>query len=144
VNTKAQIQADLIKALKEKDDLKLQTLRLLANAIHNDEIAKKTELSETEIIIAIKREVKKRKEAAEGFKAGDRMEQSAKETAEAGILEAYLPPAMNEDEVSKIIDEEIANHPGEKVGQIIGWVMKRVGAGADGGMVAKLVNNKLQ
>ncbi|MFH1088482.1 MAG: GatB/YqeY domain-containing protein [Patescibacteria group bacterium] len=141
---KEQIQTDLIKALKEKDDLKLQTLRLLANAIHNDEIAKQTQLSDTEIFAVIKKEVKKRKEAAEGFKTGDRMEQSEKEIAEAGILGAYLPEDMSETEIIKIVEEEITNHPDEKTGQIIGLVMKRVGSSADGALVAKLVNNKLQ
>jgi len=143
VSIKDQIQTDLTKSLKEKDDLKLQTLRLLVSAIHNDEIAKKTQLSDTEIFIVIKKEVKKRKEAAEGFKAGGRMEQSEKEIAESDILVAYLPEDMSEAEVSKIIDEEIANHPDEKIGLIIGLVMKRVGSGADGALVAKLVNSKL-
>lgn len=141
---KDQIQADLTTALKEKAELKLQTLRLLSNAIHNEEIAKKTSLSDEEIFAVIKKEVKKRKEAAEGFKAGGRIEQSEKEVAESGILEAYLPEGMSEDEIIKIIGEEIANHPDEKVGQIIGFVMKRVGSGADGSTVAKLVNSKLQ
>ncbi|HAR54886.1 TPA: glutamyl-tRNA amidotransferase [Patescibacteria group bacterium] len=141
---KSQIQADLIEALKQRNDLKLQTLRLLANAIHNEEIAKQTTLTEAEIVTVIKREVKKRKEAAEGFKAGGRAEQSEKETAEAGILTVYLPAAMSEAEIDQIITEEIANHPGEKVGQIIGFVMKRVGSGADGATVARLVNSKLQ
>ena len=143
MSIKDQIQTDLTKSLKEKDDLKLQTLRLLVSAIHNDEIAKKTQLSDTEIFIVIKKEVKKRKEAAEGFKAGGRMEQSEKEIAESDILVAYLPEDMSEAEVSKIIDEEIANHPDEKIGLIIGLVMKRVGSGADGALVAKLVNSKL-
>lgn len=140
---KTQVQAELVAAMKNKDDLKLQTLRLLSNAIHNEEIAKGSELDEAGIHTVVKREVKKRKEAIESYTAGGRPELAEKEAAEAKILEAYLPSAMSEDEMVKIVDAEIAANPGAKAGQIIGAVMKKAGSQADGTVVAKLVNAKL-
>lgn len=143
MSIKTQVQAELVAAMKNKEDLKLQTLRLLSNAIHNEEIAKGGELDEAAIHTVIKREVKKRKEAVESYTAGGRPELAEKEAAEAKILEVYLPAAMSEDEVAKIVDAEISANPGAKAGQIIGAVMKKVGSQADGTVVAKLVNAKL-
>lgn len=143
MDIKVQVQAELTAAMKNRDDLKLQTLRLLSNAIHNEEIAKGGELDEPAIQAVIKREVKKRQEASEIYTTAGRTEQAEKETAELKILEAYLPAAMSEDEIAKIVDAEIAANPGAKVGQIIGMVIKKTGGQADGTVVAKLVNAKL-
>jgi hypothetical protein len=144
VGLKEQIQADLTAALKTRDDLKLQTLRMLVASLHNEEIAKGGELDETTTNLVIRREVKKRKEAAESFRAGGRAEQGDKEEAEGKILEAYLPQMMDEAAVSRIVDEEIAANPGAQMGQIIGSVMKRTAGEADGGVVSRLVNQKLK
>ena len=143
MDIKATVQAELVTAMKNKDDLKLQTLRLLSSAIHNEEIAKRAELSEADIHTVVKREVKKRKEAIESYTAGNRPEQAAKEASEMKILETYLPAMMSEEEVVKIVEAEIAAQPGAQAGQIIGAVMKKVGGQADGTAVAKLVNAKL-
>ncbi|MFA5967568.1 MAG: GatB/YqeY domain-containing protein [Patescibacteria group bacterium] len=143
MDIKATVQAELVVAMKNKDDLKLQTLRLLSNAIHNQEIAKGGELSEADLQTVVKHEVKKRKEAVESYTAGGRPEQAAKEAAEMKILEIYLPAAMSEAEVVKIVEAELAAQPGAAVGQIIGAVMKKAGGQADGNLVAKLVNSKL-
>ena len=141
---KDQIQSDLTAALKAREDLKLQTLRMLSAALHNEEIAKGGELDETATHAVIRREVKKRKEAAESFRAGGRPEQGDKEEAESKILEVYLPQMMDESAVAKIVDEELAANPGAQIGVIIGAVMKRTDGSADGGVVAKLVNQKLK
>jgi len=140
---KSEVQAELTAAMKAKDDLKLQTLRLLANAIHNEEIAKQTELTEADIHSVIKHEVKKRKEAIESYTTGNRPEKAAQETAELKILEIYLPVAMDEAEVVKIVEAEVTANPSGNVGQIIGAVMKKTGGQADGKLVAQLVKAKL-
>ena len=144
MNLKEQIKSELTTALKAKDDLKLQTLRMLSAALHNEEIAKGGELDETTTHAVIRREVKKRKEAAESFRQGDRPEQADKEEAESKILEVYLPQMMDEGVVAKIVDEEMAANPGGQVGQIIGAVMKRTAGNASGDVVARLVNQKLK
>ena len=141
---KDQISSDLKQAMKNREDLKLQTLRVLSAALHNEEIAKGGELDDSATYAVIRREVKKRKEAAESFRSGGRAEQGDKEEAESKILEAYLPQMMNEAEVLKIVIEEVAANPGAQMGQIIGSVMKRTGGNADGGVVSKLVSQQLK
>jgi len=139
---KEQISSDLKDAMKNREDLKLQTLRMLSAALHNEEIAKGGELDETATYAVIRREAKKRKEAAESFRSGGRAEQADKEEAESKILEVYLPQMMDEAEVAKIVDEEVAANPGGQVGVIIGAVMKRTAGSADGGVVSRLVRER--
>ena len=141
---KDQIQSDLTAALKAREDLKLQTLRMLSAALHNEEIAKGSELDEAATYGVIRREVKKRKEAAEIFRTGGRPEQGDKEEAESKILEVYLPQMMDEADVARIVEEEVATNPDAQMGVIIGAVMKRTAGNADGGLVSKLVNQKLK
>jgi uncharacterized protein YqeY len=140
---KSTIQSDLTAALKSRDDLKLQTLRLLSSAMHNEEIAQGKELTDSEIFTIIKKEVKKRKEAIESYKAAGRNETADKEAAEMKILETYLPTQMSEVEIVAIVDEVLTGDHPQNVGQIIGMVMKKTGGNADGNLVAKIVNQKL-
>lgn len=143
MSLQTQIDSDLKEALKAKDEAKLQTLRLLSSAIHNEQIAKGGELEDKDVQAIMKREVKKRKEAFESFKDAGRDEQAAKEELEQQILEEYLPEAMPEEEVAKIVDGVLAANPDGNKGQIIGQVMQKTEGRADGGVVAKLVNSKM-
>ena len=138
-----QLQLEITQALKDKQDLKLQTLRMLSSALHNEKIAKGEDLNDQDVQQIIKREVKKRKEAFESYKLAGREESAQREADEMKILEAYLPEMMSDEDVEKIVDEEIVNNPDAKAGQLIGVVMKRVAGQADGGKVAELVNKKL-
>ncbi|MBU0598735.1 GatB/YqeY domain-containing protein [Patescibacteria group bacterium] len=137
------IQADLTAALKSRDDLKLQTLRLLSSAIHNEEIAQGKELSESDVFVIVKREMKQRKEAIESYRSAGRDETADKEEAEMKLLEVYLPAQMSEAEVIALVEEVLASSPDGNAGQIIGVVMKKAGGNADGNLVAKIVNQKL-
>lgn len=143
MSLKENIQTELKEALKNREEIKLQTLRLLSSAIHNEEISKGSDLKDADIQTIVKKEVKKRKEAIEGFRNAGRDESADKEAAEMKILEEYLPEMMSEAEVAKIVDEEIANNPDADMGRIIGAVMKRVAGNADGAIVSKLVKEKL-
>jgi len=138
-----QLQLEITQALKDKQDLKLQTLRMLSSALHNEKIAKGEDLTDQDVQQIIKREVKKRKEAFESYKSAGREEAAQKEADEMKILETYLPEMMSDEDVEKIVEEEIGNNPDAKAGQLIGVVMKRVAGQADGGKVAELVNKKL-
>lgn len=86
-----QIQTDLKNAQLARDELKVSTLRLLLSEIHNAEIASGMAVSDQEAVSVIKREAKKRKEAAAAFRLGSREEIALKEEAELRILESYLP-----------------------------------------------------
>lgn len=103
------IRSDLKSAQLSKDELTVSTLRLLLSEIHNAQIAKGSDLSDEDVTGVIQREVKKRKEAAEGFRSGGREDRAEKEDMEAKSLRKYLPEHLSNEELTKIIDEDINN-----------------------------------
>ena len=106
-----QIETDLAQALKKRDQVKVMTLRLLKSALHNEQIAQKSQESEIsdEIILTIlKREVKKRREAYEAFTVAGRTEQAIAEEDEMKILEKYLPAQLSSEEIEKKVVEILA------------------------------------
>lgn len=134
------------KALKEKDEITLRTVRLLSTSVHNAEIDARGDLSEEEIMKLIQKEAKKRKDAIEIYaKAGD-ARRVDEETQELKILETFLPEQMSETEIEKIVDEVIdkvsAKTPSD-IGRVMGPVMANVAGKADGKIVASIVTRKL-
>ncbi len=152
----SQIEQDLTAALKAKDQLKVDTLRALKTRITNEKIAKmsakggspkgRKDLEESDIVVLVRSEVKRRKEAAASYKEGGRPELEAKELSEAGILEQYLPQQMSEAQLSEIIDKEIAenNFTAKDFGPAMGKLKAKVGLLADGAMLAKILKEKLK
>lgn len=142
----AKIQENLKQAQLARDEIKVSTLRLLLSEIKNAEISKGSQLLEDELISIVGREVKKRKEAALGFRSGNREEQAQKEETELKILESYLPAQLSNEQLTKIIEEAItevgANNLAD-MGKVIGMVMSKVKGQADGGTVSGLVKEKL-
>lgn len=140
------LQTDLKNAQLARDETKVSTLRLLLSEIKNGEISKGTSLSDEDIISLIQREVKKRKEAAEGFRAGGREESAVKEEQEAKVLEAYLPVQVNAEELTKLVEEtihEVGANSVAEMGKVIGMVMGKVKGRADGSQVSGIVKEKL-
>lgn len=141
-----QIKSDLKNAQLNKEELRVSTLRLLVSEIKYSEIDKVSELSDEEVVVVIRREVKKRKEAALGFRSGNREEAALKEEAELKILGSYLPAQMSQEDLSKIVDEaitEIGASSLADMGKVMGVAMGKVKGQADGGTVSAIVKEKL-
>lgn len=143
---KDKIQAELNQALKEKNDLKVSTLRLLVAEIRNQEIAKQTEVTKEEIIGLVQKEVKKRKESIEAYQKGGRKELAEKEKKELGILNKYLPQQLSPKELEKtvqsVIKEVGASGPSD-FGKVMGAVMGKVKGKVDGKVVSEAVKRAL-
>lgn len=150
-----QLQTDLKNAQLARDEVKVSTLRLLLSEVKNREISKGEGLSDEDVISVVQREVKKRKEAAEGFRSGGREESAVAEGLEAKVLEAYLPSQLSNEELTKLVEDTISEacqlalvNGSEKpslqdMGKIIGLVMGKVKGRADGGTVSAMVKEKL-
>lgn len=141
-----QVQLDLKNAQLARDEIKISTLRLLLSEIRNGEIAKGNQLTDEDVILIIQREVKKRKEAAAGFRQGEREESAQKEELEAKVLETYLPDQLSNEELTKLVDEainEVGANSVQDMGKVMGVVMGKVGVRSDGGTVSALVKEKL-
>jgi uncharacterized protein YqeY len=148
---KAQLQTDLTAAMKARDEVALSTIRMLRTAITNAEVAgtEAVELSDDQVISVLQSEAKKRVESAEVYEQAGRAELAAKERAELVVIERYLPAAMGDDELTAIVDEEIAAAAASgaegprAMGLVIKAVRDRAGAAADGARIAALVKSKL-
>lgn len=142
-----QIDDDLKQAMLAKDSDKTTLLRGLKASIKNEQIAQKTdELKEEQLIAVIRKETKKRTEAAEMFSKGGQQERAALELAEKEVLQAYLPKQMDESEVQTIVDETVKELGAEDVkqmGQVMKAVQAKTAGRADGSQVAKLVREAL-
>lgn len=147
---KDRINADLKAAMIARDTTRTLTLQGLKAAILNEEVAKRlrdTGLDEAGIEQIIVREAKKRDEAAGLFDKGGNAASAEKERTEKQILSTYLPEQMSNADVTRIVQDVIADVQPEgikDIGRIIGAVKARVGNAADGALVAKLVKESLQ
>lgn len=140
------LQHDLSQAQLARDEQKTSTLRLLLSEIKNAQIAKGSGLTDDEIISVIQKEVKKRKEAASGFRQGGREESAKNEETEAEILSAYLPAQMSDGDLAKIVEESIKETGATVIsdmGKVMANVMGKVKGQADGARISVLVKERL-
>ena len=145
---KDRLHADLTTAMKAQDELVRATLRMVLTAIGNEEVAGSVAraLTDEEELKVVMREAKKRREAAEAFTGGGATERAARELLEEGVLQAYLPQQLTDEELTAIVAAAVAE-TGASGPQAMGQVMKAVGpkiaGGAEGGRVAAAVRAAL-
>ncbi len=142
-----QLTEDMKISMKAGEDVRTGVVRLLRGALKNEEIKSGHALDETEALKVLQREAKQRRDSIEAYKMAGRDDLRAIEEAELAIIATYLPQAMTEAEVAAVVDEvvkELGTPDMSQMGQVIGGVMKRVGARSDGGTVSRLVRARLQ
>jgi len=140
------IRQDLNQALKEKDELKVATLRFCLAEIRNFWLQKQKELTDNDVVEVICRQVKLRKEAIEAYQKGSRNDLAEKESKELEILSKYLPQQLNPEDLEKIIKEtisEIGAKSAGDFGKVMGVVMSRLKGQAEGSVVAAEVKRIL-
>lgn len=143
---KERLANDMVGALKGKNKLRLSVIRLLRAAIKNEEIKRKKELTDPEVIQVLKRALKQRKEAIEAFKRGNREDLVQKEAAEADILKEYLPEPITPQEIAQIIDqviEEVGARDLKDFGRVMKGIMEKAPGRVDGKIANQLVREIL-
>lgn len=146
---KARIDQDLKTALLAGDKVLATTLRGLKSVILYAEVAKGSRdqgLPDDEIILLFSKEAKKRQESADLYKQGGNEEKAAAELLEKRVIESYLPAQLSDDELSKLVDEAIAEAGASgpsAMGQVIGLVKQKTAGQADGSRIAQLVKQHL-
>lgn len=142
---KNEIQQSINNALKAGNKVELQALRFVMSQIKYEEIARKKELTDEEVISLMQKEVKKRREAIEMFKKGNRTDLVSEEEAQIKVIQKYLPQQLSEEEIGKIVDAILAASPDERnMGKIIGMVIGKAKGRTEGSTIAKLVKQKLE
>ena len=149
------ISADIVKAMKAKEEHRLTTLRMVKSALRSKEIDKRAPLTEAEEIAVLSTLTKQRRESVESFTRGARPELAAKEQAEIDMIEAYMPQAAGEDQIREIVQTAIAHlaasgggtKPGPRdMGAAMKLVQQRIlasGLRADGRVVSEMVKAEL-
>jgi uncharacterized protein len=147
------VQADIVTAMKARDEHTLTTLRMVKSALRNKEIEKREKLTDAEEQQILTTLIKQRKESVESFTKGDRPELAEKERLEIGMIEAYLPQAVGEDVIRGVVHGAIATmtvdgkKPGPKdMGPLMRVVQQRIladGLRADGKLVSEIVKAEL-
>ncbi len=145
---KDKLQSDLNGAIKSRNTVVAETIRMVLSAITNEEVAgkEKRELSDAEVITVLTREAKKRREAAEAFENGGRPDRAAAERAEGEVIARYLPEQLSEDDIKKLIAETIAAVGAAgptDMGKVMGGLKAKVAGKADGALVSSLVKEAL-
>lgn len=141
-----QINDDLKAAMKAKDKVQLETLRMLKSAIRYVELEAKEELDSEAIMAVISKQVKQRRDSISQYEQAGRTDLVEKEASELAILEKYLPAQMSEAEIKSQAEAVIAEL-GVTDGKGTGLVMKRLMADlkgqADGKLVSQVVRQLL-
>jgi uncharacterized protein YqeY len=144
------IDNDLKDAMRAKDADKLSVLRMLKSAIKYAAIEKggqTAKLDDAEATAIIRKQVKQRQDSVESFVKGGRPELAEKERVEMAVLQTYLPQALPEDELNRLIDEAIAETGASgkaQMGAVMKVLQSKVAGRADGRTLSQAVQAKLK
>jgi uncharacterized protein YqeY len=141
------LQGDLKAAMKGKDKLRVSTLRMLINELKNAQLEERGELSRERELSVLASYAKKRRESIKGYELGGRTDLAESERKELGIVMAYLPAQMGEDEIKaeidRIISETGSGGPGD-IGKVMGQMMAKFKGRIDGNVVKTIAMEKLR
>jgi uncharacterized protein YqeY len=144
---KDRISDDMKKAMVAKDKVELSVIRLLKSEIRYKEIEKGAELSDEDVIAVLSSSAKRHRDSIAQFEKGGREDLVAQEKAELEVIRQYMPKQLEEDELSRIVDEaikEVNALAASDLGRVMKMVMPKVKGKADGKRVNELVSSKLQ
>jgi uncharacterized protein YqeY len=143
---KDRITEDMKNAMRAGEKERLATIRLILSAVKQREVDERITLDDSQVLAAIEKMIKQRKEAITQFEAGGRADLVAKETAEIAILQAYLPAQMSDAEIDALIAEAIASTGAATIkdmGKVMGAVKAKAQGRADMGAVSARIKQKL-
>jgi uncharacterized protein len=146
MSLKDRITEDMKTAMRAGEKERLATIRLTLSAIKQREVDERITLDDSQVLAAIEKMVKQRKEAITQFDAGGRADLVAKETAEIAILQTYLPTQMSDAEVDGLITEAIASTGAASIkdmGKVMAAVKAKAQGRADMGAVSARIKQKL-
>lgn len=140
---KERLLEDLKLAMKSQDKVKLSVIRMVKAAIQMEEIAKKRELTEEEIVSILAKQIKTRKESIQEFAKANRNDLVEQNEAEVAILNTYMPKMMEESEIEALIEEVFTKVNPTGVNDI-GRVMKEIAPLVKGKADMSLVNSLIK
>ncbi len=137
------IQGQVKEAMKAGDAKRRDALRLVYNALKNEYIEKREDLTPEEEITILTREAKKRREAIEAYNQAGSPERAEQEAYELEIIDAFLPAGLTEEDVKKMIDELVAElqiTSKKDLGKLMKALMPKIKGRFDGKEAKRLVD----
>ena len=142
------LSEDLKSAMKSRDQLRMDVIRMIKAAVQYKEVELKQDLDDAGMSRIMTTLIKQRKEAAEQFEKGNRQDLAEKERLEISIIEGYLPAALSSEELADLVQTVIKDSGAtslKDMGQVMKAVMARLaGQAVDGKVVSDLVKAALQ
>lgn len=143
---KERLNSDLKEAMRNRDTVRRDTVRLLLTSIKNAEIEAGGELAEADIQVLFQKQAKQRRDSITAFDEGGRSDLAEAEQAELEIIESYLPEQMDDEAIRAVVREEIQKQgvTGMKeMGRVMGPLMGRLRGRAEGAAVQRIVREEL-
>jgi len=141
-----QINDDLKAAMRSGDTARRDTIRLLTAALKQREVDERTTLTDTDVLVVIEKMIKQRRDSISQFEQGGREDLAAKERQELQLLQAYMPQAMDEDEVAAAVTAAVAETgaagPAD-MGKVMALLKQKLAGRADMGKVSAAVKAHL-
>ncbi len=138
------LEADLATAMRARDELKVQVLRLLKAALKNYQIEVRNDLSPQQMLQVLQKEAKKRHDSITQYTDAGREDLAKKEQAELEIIEGYLPAQASEADVRAAVKAAVAGAgDAAQMGQIIGAVREQFNGAVDGSLLAQITREEL-
>lgn len=146
MSLKARITEDMKTAMRAKDSARLGAIRLLQAAIKQREVDERIELDDTQVIEAIEKMLKQRRDSIEAYEKANRQDLVDVEKFEVSVLQTYLPQAFTDDEVKAILEKvitETAASGMKDMGKVMAAVKPLVVGRADMGKISGLIKARL-
>ena len=143
MSLKDKIRDELNTARKERDKLRTVLFTTTLSEIKYKEVDLGREADDTEVIDVINKAIKKRREASEQMRAGNRAELADKEDQEAALLSKYLPAQLSETDVRGFVREAIAGGA-SNMGAVMGKIMPKIKGAFDGKEANRIVKEELE
>lgn len=143
---KARLTEDMKTAMKSGEKDKLGVIRLINAAIKQREVDERILLDDTQVLAAIEKMLKQRKDSISQYEAAGRTDLADVEKFEVGVIQAYLPAQLGEAEIAAIIDAAIAQSgaaSAKDMGKVIALVKPQVAGKADMGKLSETIKQKL-
>lgn len=140
------VLSDMTNAMKNQEKFELSVLRMLKSALQMEKINLKHDLSDEEAMVVIKRQVKQRKDSISEYEKYGKIDEVENLNNEIAVLSKYLPEEVSEEKINETLDaifEELKPETMKDMGRVMKEATARLGAGADGSLLSKLVKERL-
>jgi uncharacterized protein YqeY len=140
------LQDALTGAIRARDELRRETVRMAIAAVYNEQKAARRPLSDDEVVVILAREMKRRRESIDAFRGAGREDRAVREEAEAAVIAEFLPEALSADALRDLVRAAIAETGASSprdLGRVMGVLAPRTRGRADGRTVSEMVAREL-